>query len=53
MRSDLNMGFSYLFVSAQGGVPLAQYDVATMYLDGVGTEQSYEKAAKYFTMAAD
>lgn len=40
-----------LFIGTQK--QLAQYDVATMYLYGVGTEQNYEKAAKYFTMAVD
>ena len=47
------IALKWFSLSAKQGLPEAQYNLASMYFDGVGVVQDFTKAFKYFLMSAE
>jgi len=52
-KQDYETAFYYCELAAKAGSMDAQFLAAGYCFYGVGTEQSFERAAEYFQMAAD
>jgi len=50
---DLVLAFSHFNSSAHGGSADGMFNLASMYLTGTGTDQSFQRAALWFTQALD
>ena len=48
-----NSGMDDLIVQAESGNALAQYDLGQLYYGGVGVDQDYDQAFKWFDLAAN
>lgn len=50
---NLRLAFRHFNESAYGGSSDGMFNLASMYLTGTGTEQSFQKAVLYYTQALD
>ena len=52
-QGDYQTAFTEYLAEAEAGNADAQYELAFLYFDGLGTKQSYDDAAKWFLAAAE
>ena len=52
-KRDLAKAFSSYMQAASAGNPLAQFNVASMYLNGEGTDRDYKEAIEWFKKSAE
>lgn len=53
VKQSYSEAFKWFKLAADHGDPIAQAELAYLYINGFGTEQSNEKAAHWFKVAAE